>query len=236
MKITIIETGKPPTPLNEAWASYPVMFEALIGAADPDFTYETVPLLDQRTLPAPDSLDAILITGSPAGVYDPEPWMAPLMAFIRSAAAARIPQFGICFGHQAIAEALGGKVEKSDKGWGLGRHTYTSPHRPDWLNGVPDPFSLAVSHQDQVVAIPEGASVIAASHFTPFAGLDYGDLRAASFQGHPEFSPAYTAALHQLRRDHIGGEIVDEAVASLRDPLDAPAIGAAMARFFRHTG
>ena len=78
----------------------------------------------RRTLPDPAGLEAILLTGSPAGVYDDLDWIAPLERFVRAAYHAKIPMAGICFGHQLIAQALGGTVRKSEKGWGIGRHVY----------------------------------------------------------------------------------------------------------------
>ena len=133
MKITIIETGLPPEDLRADWPGYPAMFEALISAVDDSFTYETVSIVRGDPLPDPAKLEGIIITGSAFGVYDEVDWMPALMDFIRDANEARTPQFGICFGHQAMAEALGGSVVKSDKGWGVGRHTYNTPHRPDWM-------------------------------------------------------------------------------------------------------
>ena len=106
-----------------------------------------------------------MITGSPAGVYDAEPWIDPLMDFIRSAAASDVPQVGICFGHQILAEALGGKVIKSEKGWGVGRHTYDVVVCPAFAEEVcPATISAAVSHQDQVVEFFAGSNVDRAQH------------------------------------------------------------------------
>ena len=232
MKLTIIETGLPPKPLQQNWPRYPAMFQTLLDAAGSGFEYETVPIANGATLPDPSGLKGVLITGSAAGVYDDEPWMQPLFAFIRAAAKVKTPQFGICFGHQAMAEALGGRAEKSDKGWGVGRHTYKVSDRPDWMADIPDMFSLAVSHQDQVTTVPARTTTIATSDFCLHAGLHYQAFPAASFQGHPEFEPDYASALHELRRDRIGGARVDEALASFADPIDSAAIGVAMARFF----
>jgi GMP synthase-like glutamine amidotransferase len=76
----------------------------------------------QGELPAsPDVCDAYVITGSPRGVYDDDPWIAELSVFIREAYGAGKKLIGICFGHQILAHALGGQVEKSEKGLGLGR-------------------------------------------------------------------------------------------------------------------
>ena len=183
MKITIIETGRPMPRLRPDFPNYPAMFETLISRADDGFAFETVALLDGAPLPDPETLDAVLITGSPAGVYDPEPWMPVLMDFIRWCAARTVPQVGICFGHQAMAQALGGQVVKAPKGWGLGRHTYDVEKRQPWMGEAPpETFSLAVSHQDQVIAPPPGATVVAASDFCVFAGLAYSQGPARIFQ------------------------------------------------------
>lgn len=221
-------------PLRATFPDYPEMFARLVGAANPVFSFETVALLDGARLPDPETLDGVLITGSPAGVYDPEPWMAPLMDFIRWTAASGVPQVGICFGHQAMAQALGGQVVKSDKGWGLGRHTYARLTHAPWMGDAPpERFALAVSHQDQVVALPPGATVTAASDFCPYAGLSYVQGPAISFQGHPEFSDVFAAALYEHRRGKpLSDSQVDEAQASLSHPEDNALLGHWIASFF----
>ena len=108
MKIAILETGRPPGELAEQFGDYPAMFAQLLG---PEFEMET---FDVAAGELPDSANghaAYLITGSPAGVYEPLPWIEPLQQFIRNAAQAKM--VGVCFGHQVMAEALGGHVEKS---------------------------------------------------------------------------------------------------------------------------
>ena len=236
MKISIIETGRPPPAIRADWPTYPAMFETLISGADDGFTYETVALMDgDDPLPDPATLEAILITGSPAGVYDDEPWMAMLMDFIRWAAAEKTPQVGICFGHQAIAQALGGQVVKSEKGWGLGRHSYEICRTPKWMaEAPPETFALAVSHQDQVIAPPPGAEVIAASDFTAFAALEYAQGPAISFQGHPEFSDDFSSALYKIRENNpLSPEAVSAAIASLDQPEDNALLARWIADFFR---
>ena len=104
-KLTIIETGRAPTQIRDDWPNYPSMFETLLSPYLPGWTYEAIALSEGETLPDPVSLDAVLHTGSPAGVYDDLPWMSPLMDFIRWTVDAAKPQIGICFGHQAIAHA-----------------------------------------------------------------------------------------------------------------------------------
>lgn len=215
MKLTILETGLVPEPIRGDFEDYPAMFRHMMSGVG-TYTFETVSVIRGEALPDPAGLDAVMITGSPAGVYDAEPWIDPLMDFIRGAAAADVPQVGICFGHQILAEALGGKVIKSEKGWGVGRHTYDVVACPAFVGETcPPTISAAVSHQDQIVMLPPGAHVIAASDFTPFAGLYYPDAPALSFQCHPEFADAYSAALYSARRARLGEVLTDGALESL---------------------
>jgi GMP synthase-like glutamine amidotransferase len=234
VRLTIIETGQVPAAIRDRFPDYPDMFRRMVAQADGAILCDTVSIVKGEELPDPATLDAVLYTGSPAGVYDPEPWIAPLMDFVRSAAAARTPQVGICFGHQIMGEALGGKVFKSEKGWGVGRHTYEIVQCPDW-SGEPCPASLsvAVSHQDQVVVCPPSAAVIARSGFTPFAGLDYRDFPAISFQCHPEFEPDYAAALYNARRAALGDEKAGAAVASLEGNCDRRLLASWIVSFLR---
>lgn len=235
MNLTIIETGQVPELIRDDWPDYPAMFEALLSPHLPGWTYSSIALSRGEPLPAPASLDAVLITGSPAGVYDTPSWMQPLFQFIRGASVAKTPQIGICFGHQAIAHALGADVGKSDKGWGIGRHEYKLAHRPAWLQGYDDPgFSLGVSHQDQVHTLPPGAKLVAASDFTPFAAIDYPEAPAISFQGHPEFSPGFSCALYGIRKGKaLPAALIDKAENSLTNPIDNDLIGQWMAQFLK---
>src|ERR1044072_2700586 len=123
-RITIIETGLVPQKHRERHGSFPVMFERMVRAEDPAATVDVISIPNGDELPDPRELEAVLITGAAAGVYDGLDWIAPLEDFVRRAYANRTPMVGICFGHQLIAQALGGTVQKSDKGWGIGRHVY----------------------------------------------------------------------------------------------------------------
>ena len=236
--LTIIETGQAPEGIRADWPSYPAMFETLLAPHLPGWTYQSVALSRGQTLPDPAGLDAILITGSPAGVYDDVPWMTSLMDFIRWAANAQVPQIGICFGHQAIAHALGAKVAKSDKGWGIGRHVYDVIAAPSWMRAPPpDTFSLGVSHQDQVLTLPPGALQVARSDFCEFAALAYPGANAISFQGHPEFSPGFSCALYGVRKGtRFSEDMVEDAEQSLQTPIDNDLVGAWMAQFLLRAG
>ena len=111
-RVTIIETGIVSPRNRELHGSYPQMFEQMIGAADASVTFDTVSIPAGEALPDIGGLEAILITGSPAGVYDGFDWIAPLEAFVRTAHKGNVPMVGVCFGHQLITQALGGTVCK----------------------------------------------------------------------------------------------------------------------------
>ena len=226
MRTAILETGSPPSGLAERFGSYPQMFEALLGGPGRTFQSHDVTAGDY---PAPDAFDALLITGSPAGAYDPLPWIAPLKDFLRANAAK--PMVGICFGHQIMAEAFGGTVEKSDKGWGIGLQRYAVLEREPWMDAASE-FAIPASHQDQVVVQPPQTRVVAASAFTPFAALAWAGQPSISFQGHPEFAPAYAEALLLNRRGTRFSEAVaDAAIASLAAPNDRARVGGWIVRF-----
>jgi len=216
MKVAILETGRPPGKLAEQFGDYPAMFERLLG---PGFEVESFDVAAGE-LPSPAAHSAYLITGSPAGVYDPLPWIAPLQAFIREAKDSKM--VGICFGHQVMAEALGGHVEKSDKGWGAGLHRYRIVGSEPWMDGAGE-IAAPASHQDQVVIQPPSTELVATSPFTKYAALAWTDRPAISFQFHPEFSPAFAKALIEKRYDIVPNP--DAALASLDAPNDNERVG-----------
>jgi GMP synthase-like glutamine amidotransferase len=230
LKITIIETGVVSPKTRAQHGSFPQMFERLIGEADASATFATVRLMEGEALPDPENLDAILLTGSPAGVYDDLDWIAPLERFVRAAYGAGTPMAGICFGHQLIAQALGGTVRKSEKGWGIGRHVYDVVPGNGVING--EKLAIAASHQDQVIEPPAGATTIFRSVFTPHAGLLYANGSAMSVQPHPEFTPAFADWCCQKAGQSGAPEpLVASARASLQQPLDNADLGRAIARF-----
>ena len=222
MKLAILETGVPPEPLADEFGSYPDMFARLLGPGFEIYTFD----VEKGELPERGAHGAYLVTGSPAGVYDPLPWIAPLMEFIRSADGAKM--IGVCFGHQVMAQALGGEVIKSPKGWGAGLHRYEVVHPQRWTNGERE-VAIPASHQDQVVRQPPSTQVVARSEFTPFAALAWKDRPAISFQFHPEFSVGYARALIEKRFDRVNNP--DRALASLDAPNDNEAVGAWIRNF-----
>lgn len=234
MRITILETGRAPGRLSEDYPRYPDMFVQLLSTADKTLSFETVALPDGAPLPAPGDCEAVLITGSPFGVYESTPWMDPLREFIREAYREERPMVGVCFGHQVIADALGGVVRKSEKGWGIGRHTYDILSARPWMSGAGAALSLAVSHQDQVIEPPKGATTLARSAHTEHAMLAYEGAPVISLQGHPEFSNEFVGALYSARRGKtLTDAAVDAALKSLEQPEDNALVAVWMTRFLR---
>ncbi|GHA32491.1 glutamine amidotransferase [Devosia pacifica] len=232
MKLTIIETGAVPGPLQSQYGSYPEMFRRMFANAAPgEFSFDTVTVEDGIALPDPETLEGVAITGSPAGVHDDLRWIEPLRAFIQKAHAAGVPMVGICFGHQIMADALGGQVARAPGGWGIGRHDYTRTSTSSVLDPLPKLVQVACSHQDQVVEAPPEAQTILASPFTPHAGLVYNNGRAMSLQPHPEFSDDYALALVDLRKEQVPAATLDAAKASFAQASHSDAVAEVLARF-----
>ena len=223
LDIGILVTGAPPPGLVERYGRFDDMMRRMLGDGYRYRSYD----VQQGEAPAHvQDHAAYLITGSSAGAYDALPWIGPLQAFIQ-AAHGRTKLVGICFGHQIMAQALGGRVERSSKGWGLGLHRYDVVGQARWMADDVAPIAIAASHQDQVVAPPSGATVLAASAFTPYAGLSYGGGESISMQFHPEFEHAFVAELVGLRRPLLPeAAVAEEALASLMAPGDAARVAA----------
>lgn len=209
MKIGILETGQLRDEMVGRFDPYPVMFERFIGLAGDDFEFEAFCVIGGEMPPSIHACDGWLITGSRHGVYDELEWMAPLQDFIRELASTQIPLVGVCFGHQIIAEALGGKVVKSEKGWGVGLHQYQIEQAHSWMETEPQQVNVYAYHQDQVVKCPALAQVFLSSEFCPFAGLSYGDS-IISVQAHPEFA----AAFENFLLETYGSAVLPAAVAA----------------------
>jgi len=222
VKLGILKTGRPPKASVPRFGTYPEMFMRLLGEDAYDYR---VFAADEGELPAsPTDCDAYLITGGAAGAYEPDPWIGETMEFLR-AAKGRAALVGVCLGHQLMAQAFGGQVIKSPKGWGLGEHEYQVLRREPWMDEAAT-IRLPASHQDQVVEAPPNTEVFAASDFTPFGALVWRDQPAMSIQLHPEFEPAYAIDLIEHRRDAVyAPDEADRAIASYGGADDRARVG-----------
>ena len=222
MKIGILQTGHVYEPIKPEHGDFSDMFARFLAGYDFDFA--TWNVVDGDFPASPSDADGWLVTGSRHSVYDEYEWIAQLLAFLRRCYRDRAPIVGVCFGHQALAAALGGTVEKFSGGWSVGRTEY------DW-NGRQ--VSLNAWHQDQVVVPPECADVTATSGFCKYAMLSYED-RAISIQPHPEFTGEFINDMIEKRGIGIvPDELLDRARQGLKDPTDSGAFADLIAQFFK---
>ena len=227
MNIAVLQTGRSPDDLRSKHGDYDDMCKALLGLEPAEAT--TFAILDGEFPTAPENYDLLLITGSRHGVYEDHGWIAPLENLVLDAFNRGQKMVGICFGHQLIARALGGRVEKSEKGFGVGVMDYTLVRQ----DGSQADVSLCAWHQDQIITPPEHARIIAQSEFCPVAGLQYAD-KAISFQAHPEFSRDYVRDLIELRTPSMLDDAFSAAsLATLESSTDTSLIQDELAAFLR---
>lgn len=222
MKIGILQTGLAPETLAAEMGDYPDMFARLL--ANKGFTFETFRVVEGQFPPGVTTCDGWLITGSRHGVYEDHPWIPPLEHFIRDAFAAHVPVVGVCFGHQIVAQAMGGKVERFDQGWAVGAQDYDFQGETLRLNAW---------HRDQVVVPPPGAETIASHDFCAHAALLY-DTRALTVQAHPEFRPEFVGGLMETRgKGLVPEDRMSDARARLHLPVDDRKMADRIAAFFK---
>ena len=185
----------------------------------------------------PDNLndfDGFLSTGSPDSVYNSAPWIKTFKNFTQELYLNGHKHVGICFGHQMIAEALGGKVEKSARNWGIGIKSIRLYSHTLWMEAKKQgPYSLIVSHEDQVVKLPANAKVIAGNDHCPVGMFTISD-RALGIQQHPEFSKEYLIASINSRRDIIEPELIEQALKSLDQKTDSAIVAKWIKYFFKN--
>ena len=182
-----------------------------------------------------DDFDGYIIPGSRKSVYDRNYWIEVLKEFVTTLDAKRKKLVGVCFGHQLIAEVLGGKTERCDRGWGVGVHE-TQIHKPPWFTqNHPKTCSLAVSHRDQVSILPNRAELIASNKFCPHSMFAI-EKHIFSMQGHPEFTLQYAMDLLQARREILGESTYGNALKSLSISTDRNAVAAWIVEFFSSKG
>jgi GMP synthase-like glutamine amidotransferase len=186
------------------------MFAALL----PDLDLVPYDVCNGALPSSPDECDGWVATGSRRSVYDDEPWIHELSAFVRSIRHAGAPYAGICFGHQLLAHALGGRTARAATGWGAGAHDM------DVRDREPHTVTLLYMHGDQVADLPDDGVVLGTTDHCPVAMLQVGSSMLG-MQAHPEFPPAYLEALLDVRAGRIGEEKTAAARASLERPLDA---------------
>ncbi len=222
MKIGILQTGHAMEQIQQVQGDYDAMFARLLDGNG--FDYVTFNVVDNEFPNGAEAADGWLITGSRHGAYEDHDWIPPLEALIREIYAAGRPLIGICFGHQIIAQALGGRVEKFSGGWDAGLTEYE-------IEG--ENLALNAWHQDQVVERPQDARVIGSTPFCQYAALAYGD-RILTYQPHPEFDEFVIEQFIEHRgKGVLSDKMMDKARAGLTQSTGRDQIAKRMAEFFR---
>lgn len=220
MKIGILQTGHVPDAILPETGDYDDVFRRFLDGRA--LTFEAFAVVDGVFPDGPDAADGWLITGSRHGAYDDLDWIAPLETLIQQIDAAAQPLVGICFGHQIIAQALGGKVEKFAGGWAVGATEYRMGERTLTLNAW---------HQDQITELPGRARVLAGNAFCRYAVVQYDD-HIWTVQAHPEFDSAFLGQLIRTRgRGLVPDDILEAALARIDSATDSAEIAGHIAGF-----
>ncbi len=229
MRIGLMMVGHVDPKSQHIAGDYPELFGALLDPLGIEFVrYD----LDEGRFPEHvRECDGWLCSPSRMSTYDDVPWLRDVEQLLREIIATETPYVGICFGHQLLAQALGGKVERSPFGWGVGVRDYDVLAKRPWMEPSKDRFSLIGSHQDQVTQLPAEAELLFASDYCPLGGFAVGE-RAWTVQVHPEFVAPLADHLLAGRIELIGAERVADARATLDRPLDRHVIAQWIAAFY----
>lgn len=197
-------------------------FARLLGSLRPDWRFTTLAVKDGEFPADLSAYDGFIITGSPASVHDDKPWVHRLMQVIRDIRAAGQPVFGACFGHQAIAKALGGKVERNPGGWVFGLAETE-------MEGAP--IRLYAAHVEQVTELPEGAESLGGNADCPIGAYRIGP-RVLTTQYHPEITEDFAKALVEEYQDKLPPEVAARAKTSLNRPAETGRMAQRIVDFF----
>jgi GMP synthase-like glutamine amidotransferase len=201
MKLCVLDNDVLDLAVAPVYTSYGAMFVRLFREAGAQWTFDIFNTTQGQYPASFDAFDAVLLTGSQADAFSPEPWVQRLRECVTQLLQAKKKLVGVCFGHQLIALCLGARVGRAPQGWATGRMRYPW-HAPELAQGRTE-IALLASHQDQVFDLPPGATLLAGSDFCPIAAFAVG-REVFCVQGHPEFVPDYSAYLLDQQRAELG--------------------------------
>ncbi len=226
MKTALLVCDHLPEKLTAVHGNYIHMFNSIL-----DIPLDPFYVIDHN-FPDPDDYDAYVITGSKYSVYDSFGWISMLKEFTSMAFDKGKKTIGICFGHQLIAEALGGKVERSRNGFLIGIHDFRILQKEKWMDPPVSNYKTLMLCQDQVVKLPENSIVLSGSSHCP-VGMFSVDKHFLGIQGHPEFTKEYNRDVFESRIEKIGIEKIEVARASLHNDPDTSLLKSYMMSFMK---
>lgn len=229
MRVGLLECDHVRDELVYIAGDYREMFPALFSQVAPHWEFVFYDVCNGHFPASVLECEVYICTGSKSSVYDEEEWIFRLKDFVREIHSSGRIYLGVCFGHQMLAEALGGKVSKSQVGWCVGTHNFTITTRQNWMEPAAPALDLLMMCQDQVMQLPDDSTVLATSPDCPVAMFSVG-ANMLGVQAHPEFPKAYDKALMELRVERIGEEKVHKGIASLALPGD----GVLMAQWMKN--
>jgi GMP synthase-like glutamine amidotransferase len=232
MKIGLLGCDDVPERLRHIAGGYRDMFEKLLAPQIPELELTWFDACKGELPSNTDACDAYICTGSRYSVYEDRDWINGLKAFVRQLHAARKPFVGICFGHQVLAEALGGEVRAATQGWGVGILDMHVTQTEPWMQPPKSNARLEYMHADQVQKLPPESVVLAEAPHCPVAMFKVGETMLG-IEGHPEFPAPYVEALVTARKERIGEERANAALASLSQTPDDAVVARWIANFLR---
>ena len=233
LRIGILECDHVVPELRDKHGDYHEMFADLVHTQDHSIEFSVYDLIDDCFPVDLFACDAYIITGSKFGVYEDFPWINKAKKLVIRLHDLGIPTVGICFGHQLIAQSLGGAVVKAeDKGRGLGVQTWEIKSNTKWMGDISsESFSLNACHQDQVIKMPADSELLVSSEFCPIAGFQTGSM--LGIQGHPEFDTEYTHYLFDKHKETLDEDSIKTSKESFKTPANSDLVGAWIVNFIK---
>jgi len=233
LKIGILVTSNDTTDLAIRFPHDGIKFINLLQPLRPDWQLDCIQVKDDVFPDKVEDYNGYVICGSPASVNGTDVWIQHLFEMIRELHLKKIPTVGLCFGHQAIAVALGGAVEEPTKGWGLGTApTHFSVHKP-WMQPPHATLTLYSAHHEQVSELPDNAEVIGGDDFCNIGAFTIGDHIFTS-EYHPEMTKEFMSAVADQLEGHIPQPVIDKARVDIENEEEGEKFGLWMVQFFEH--